>query len=37
MQVEYNKRFFYGFGSNTDIVAATVEAYISCLNKCLKK
>lgn len=36
MQVEYEQRFYYGFGSNTDIVAATIEAYISCLNKFLK-
>ncbi len=33
MQVEYEGRPYYGFGSDTDIVAATVEAYIDCMNK----
>lgn len=33
MQVEYKGRNYYGFGSNTDIVASSMEAYISCLNK----
>jgi 2-isopropylmalate synthase len=32
-QVEYNGKHYYGFGSDTDIVAATVEAYIDCINK----
>ncbi|MCQ2267034.1 MAG: 2-isopropylmalate synthase [Bacteroidaceae bacterium] len=33
MQVEYDGRMYYGFGANTDIVSASVEAYIDCINK----
>lgn len=33
MQVEYNGHIYYGFGANTDIVTASVEAYIDCINK----
>lgn len=33
MQVEHDGRLYYGFGANTDIVAASVEAYIDCINK----
>ena len=33
MQVEYDGHFYYGFGANTDIVTASVEAYIDCINK----
>ena len=33
MQVEYDHRIYYGFGANTDIIAASVEAYIDCINK----
>ena len=33
MQVEYNGSLYYGFGANTDIVTASVEAYIYCINK----
>lgn len=33
MQVEHKDRTYYGFGANTDIVAASVEAYIDCINK----
>ena len=33
MQVEYNGNMYYGFGANTDIVSASVEAYIDCINK----
>jgi 2-isopropylmalate synthase len=36
MQVEYDGRSYYGFGANTDIVAASVEAYIDCINKFVK-
>jgi len=36
MQVEYDKHVYYGFGANTDIVAASVEAYIDCINKFAK-
>ncbi len=33
MQVEYDGHIYYGFGANTDIVAASIEAYIDCINK----
>lgn len=33
MQVEYDGNYYYGFGANTDIIAASVEAYIDCINK----
>lgn len=33
MQVEYDGAIYYGFGANTDIVTASVEAYIDCINK----
>jgi 2-isopropylmalate synthase len=33
MQVEYDGGMYYGFGANTDIVTASVEAYIDCINK----
>jgi 2-isopropylmalate synthase len=33
MQVEYNNHVYYGFGANTDIVSASVEAYLDCINK----
>lgn len=33
MQVEYDGILYYGFGANTDIVTASVEAYIDCINK----
>ena len=36
MQVEYNNQIYYGFGANTDIIAASVEAYIDCINKFVK-
>ena len=31
--VEYNGHIYYGFGTNTDIVTASVEAYIDAINK----
>ena len=37
MQVEYEGSIYYGFGANTDIVTASVEAYIDCINKFKKK
>ena len=37
MQVEYDGHIYYGFGANTDIVAASVEAYIDCINKFVNK
>ena len=33
MQVEHADHIYYGFGSDTDIVTASVEAYIDCINK----
>ena len=33
MQVENEGHLYYGFGSDTDIVTASVEAYIDCINK----
>ena len=33
MRVEYDGALYYGFGANTDIVTASVEAYIDCINK----
>ncbi|MFI3305738.1 MAG: 2-isopropylmalate synthase [Rikenellaceae bacterium] len=33
MQVECGGATYYGFGANTDIVAASLEAYIDCINK----
>jgi 2-isopropylmalate synthase len=33
MQVQYDGHIYYGFGANTDIIAASVEAYIDCINK----
>lgn len=33
MQILYNGKVYYGFGANTDIVVASVEAYISAVNK----
>ncbi|MEE1153428.1 MAG: alpha-isopropylmalate synthase regulatory domain-containing protein, partial [Prevotella sp.] len=31
--VEYDNHTYYGFGANTDIVTAAVEAYIDAINK----
>lgn len=36
MQVEHDGSIYYGFGANTDIVAASVEAYIDAINKFVK-
>ena len=36
MQVEHEGKVYYGFSANTDIVAASVEAYIDCINKFAK-
>lgn len=33
MQVEHDKQIYYGFGTNTDIVTASAEAFIDALNK----
>lgn len=36
MQIEYNGQLYYGFSANTDIVAASAEAYINAINKFIK-
>lgn len=36
MQVEHGGIVYYGFGANTDIVAASVEAYIDAINQFVK-
>lgn len=33
MQVEHDNHVYYGFGTDTDIVTASIEAYIDCINK----
>jgi 2-isopropylmalate synthase len=33
MQVEYEGCIYYGFSANTDIIAASVEAFIDAVNK----
>ncbi len=33
MQVESEGRIYYGFGASTDIVTASIEAYVDCINK----
>ena len=33
MQVEHNGAVYYGFGANTDIIAASLEAYVDAINK----
>ena len=33
IQVEHDNHIYYGFRSDTDIVTASVEAYIDCINK----
>ncbi|NCC98661.1 MAG: 2-isopropylmalate synthase [Bacteroidia bacterium] len=37
MQVLYDGKVYYGFGANTDIVVASVEAYIDAINKFVEK
>jgi 2-isopropylmalate synthase len=36
MQVEHKGVHYYGFSANTDIIAASVEAYIDAINKFVK-
>lgn len=36
MQVEYEDNIYYGFSANTDIIAASVEAFIDAINKFVK-
>ena len=33
MQVEHKGQVYYGFGANTDIIAASLEAFIDAINK----
>ncbi len=33
MQVEYNESIYNGFGANTDVITASVEAFIDAINK----
>ncbi len=33
MQVEHDSKHYYGFAANTDIIAASVEAFIDAVNK----
>ncbi|SHE79428.1 2-isopropylmalate synthase [Mariniphaga anaerophila] len=33
MQIDYKDSIFHGFGANTDIVTASVEAYLDAVNK----
>ena len=36
MQIEHAGAVYYGFGANTDIIAASVEAYVDAINKFVK-
>ena len=36
MQVAYDGNIYYGFAANTDIIAASVEAFIDAINKFVK-
>jgi len=36
IQIEFKGDIFYGFGANTDIVTASVEAFIDAISNCLK-
>lgn len=36
MQVEYEGQIYYGFSANTDIIAASAEAYVNAINKFVK-
>ncbi len=36
MQVEHEGTLYYGFGTSTDIVTASIEAYVDCINKFTK-
>jgi len=33
MQVEFENKYYYGYAASTDIVEASVNAYIDCINK----
>jgi 2-isopropylmalate synthase len=36
MQVEHDGAVYYGFSANTDIIAASAEAFINAVNKFVK-
>jgi len=36
MQIEYEGQIYYGFSANTDIIAASAEAYVNAINKFVK-
>ncbi|MDE6344650.1 MAG: 2-isopropylmalate synthase, partial [Muribaculaceae bacterium] len=36
MTVEHDGNHYYGFSANTDIIAASAEAYIDAINKFVK-
>jgi 2-isopropylmalate synthase len=36
VQIVYKNNIYYGFGANTDIVTASVEALVDALTKCIK-
>lgn len=33
MQIDYDNKYFHGFGTNTDIITASVEAFLDAINK----
>jgi 2-isopropylmalate synthase len=33
VQVEHQEKIYYGFGTNTDIITASVEAFIDAISK----
>jgi 2-isopropylmalate synthase len=33
MQIKYENNLFHGFGANTDIITASVEAFLDGINK----
>ncbi|MDR2911297.1 MAG: 2-isopropylmalate synthase [Bacteroidales bacterium] len=33
MQIDYDNKYFHGFGTNTDIIIASVEAFLDAINK----
>jgi 2-isopropylmalate synthase len=35
-QIEFDGNTYFGFGANTDIVAASIQAYIDAINKFVK-
>ena len=36
LQLEHDGHLYYGFGADTDIVSAAIEAYVDCINKFVK-